>query len=164
MAAESHFVPVTVVGGPLSASVSSVALAPVVYVNVEYANTGTLVHTVVDQRGTAEGWSVTLSVSAFDYVGVTPNGADIAAGAYTIQTANGPVRVSGQAISGTGGPAIPTGSATGTLDEPIMVLVANDGLGAGVHNQIYSVVLIIPAGIQAGVYTAFVNATTSAAP
>lgn len=162
--AESPCVPLTVDGGSLTASVSSVTMTPVGFSSADQTNTGTMTLTLVDQRGTLEGWSVTLSASDFAYTGVASGAIDIPAGAFSIQSAGNPIYVRGQAINGANGPAVPSGGAVGPLDEPVVVLVANDGYGGGEYTQSYTVVLVIPGGSRAGTYTAVVDTITSAAP
>lgn len=160
----STCVALTVVGGALTASVTQISLAPVIYSESARTNSGSLVLTVTDQRGTADGWTVSLSVSDFAYSGPSPHGTAIDASSFSITVANGPVFVSGQAIDSTHGPLLPPDSTTGRLDIPNVVLEAESGFGAGVYAQTLEVSLVIPARSQAGSYTAVLYTVTSAAP
>ncbi len=160
----SACVELTVTGGSLTASIASAQLSPVAYSTTERSNTGVLVLTVTDQRGTADGWSVSLSVSDFTYSGVSPVAADIPAASFSITSAQGPTVVRGQVINPTDGPYVPSSGATGPLDETLVVLVAEPGAGAGEYQQSLNVTLVIPAESQSGTYTAVIQTTTSSAP
>jgi hypothetical protein len=159
----SSCVEMDVVGGSLTASIAGATLPAVTYSEAAHSNSGTLVLTVTDQRGTAEGWSVTLTMSDFVYSGESPIGANIPAGNFRVTAAGAPTATRGQAVSGSG-PIVPSTGATGPLDGELTVLTAPDGTGAGEYVQTLNVTLDIPARSQAGMYTAVVQTTTSSAP
>jgi hypothetical protein len=156
--------PLTVAAGSLTASVAAATLPPVNYSTAAQTTSGTLALTVTDQRGTADGWSVALSISDFAYSGPSPSGTAIPAGAFSVTAANAPSVVRGQPLDSIAGPAPPGSGATGPLDQPVVVLVAADGSGAGVYTQGIDVTLTIPANSQTGIYRAVLETVTSAAP
>ena len=156
----------------LSASTADLTFDAVAYSHAQQVSTGTLTLTARD-TGTAglgltnAGWSVTLLTSEFTYGGPY-SGAPIPAANLAIVTASPPTRVSGQAISPTGGPR--TTNVTGALnvarktlqaDGPTALLVYH---GIGTYSQAIDVSLIVPGQASAGTYTATLTVTTSAGP
>jgi hypothetical protein len=156
--------PLTVAADSLTASVAAATLPPVNYSTAAQTTSGTLALTVTDQRGTADGWSVALSISDFAYSGSSPTGTAIPAGAFSVTAANAPSVDRGQPVDPIGGPAQPGSGVMGPLDQPVVVLVAADGYGAGAYTQVIDVTLTIPANSQTGAYTAVLETVTSAAP
>jgi hypothetical protein len=155
---------VTVTAGNLTASVASATLAPVTYSDSPRTSAGVLTLSVSDRRGTFEGWSVSLSVSAFAYSGVSPTGTAIPASALAVTTANAPIVSFGQAVDPVSGPLVLSASATGPLDTPNVVLVAEPEFGAGQYTQTLDVALTIPAQSQVGTYMAVIEVVISAGP
>src|SRR5262249_22319321 len=144
--------------------IASAQLSPVTYSGTQRSNNGTLVLTVTDQRGTADGWTVTVTVSDFTYSGPSPVAANIPASSFSVTSAHTPTVTRGQTIDVTGGPYVPSSGATGSLDQTLVVLVAEEGAGAGEYQQTLDVTLVIPAQSQTGTYTAVIQTMTSAAP
>lgn len=160
--------------GALTASVADATFGPLAYSHAQQVRTGTLALTATD-TGTAglglinSGWNVTILASNFAYSG--PNGGTpIPASNLSITTAQPPVRVSGQAISPTGGPR--TTNVTGALNVARKTLQADGPTGTilltyygiGTYTQAINVSLVVPGQTRAGTYTATLTVTMSAGP
>jgi hypothetical protein len=163
----------------LSASVADLALGAVPYSHADRTTSGSLALTAQDTgrqecvllvcSTVNDGWNVTLRASDFAYSG-TNNGTAIPAANLVITTAHPPTRVSGQAISSTGGPR--TTGVTGTLDVTRKTLQADGpsgGLtptyyGIGTYRQVIDVGLTVPGRSRAGTYTTTLTVTMSAGP
>lgn len=160
--------------GALSASVADLTFGQITYSHAQQVQTGTLTLTATD-TGTAglglvnAGWNVTLLSSAFAYSG--PNaGTPIPAGNLSITTAGSPARISGQAISPTGGPR--TTNVTGALNVARKTLQADGPTGTtlltyygiGTYTQPIGVSLTVPGQTRAGTYSATLTVTISAGP
>jgi hypothetical protein len=148
--------------GPITASVSSASLTTLGYSNTASTSTGQIVIAINDRRGTLAGWSATITVSDFDYAGVSPAGSDIPNEQFAITAAAQPTVNSGQPI-GAGGPAAGP-NATGSLGVTRTVATARAGYGSGFYQQVLEVALTIPPYSQAGTYVATIVVATSAAP
>lgn len=157
--------------GALSASVADVTFGQITYSHAQQAQSGTLSLTATDTGflGTNSGWNVTLSSSAFAYSG--PNsGTPIPAANLAITTAHPPIRISGQAISPSGGPR--TTNVTGALNVARKTLQADGPTGTivltyygiGTYSQAIDVSLVVPGQSRAGTYTATLTVTMSAGP
>ncbi|MFN2418991.1 MAG: hypothetical protein ABR593_08725 [Candidatus Limnocylindria bacterium] len=116
---------------------------------------------------TNAGWNVTLLTSEFTYGGPY-NGEPIPAANLAIVTAYPPTRVSGQAISPTGGPrttnvtgALNTARKTLQADGPTALLAYH---GIGTYSQRTDVSLIVPGQASARTYTVTLTVTISAGP
>ncbi len=158
----------------LSASTADLAFDELAYSHAQQVSDGTLTLTASD-TGTAglgvtnAGWNVTLLASDFTYSG--PHSGDpIPAANIAIVTAHPPTRVSGQAISPTGGPR--TTGASGALDVARKTLQA-DGpsgvpsltyYGIGTYRQPIDLSLTIPGQAAAGTYTSTLTVTMAAGP
>jgi len=152
---------VSVIVGPLTASISDAVLPSVAYANGPQSNGGQLTLAVADQRGMAEGWAVSVSAGAFAYSGPSLAGSAIPASGFVLTGAGSLAVVSGQPI-GAGGPM--AGGGSGSLDQSRTVMVAQPGFGAGSYDQVLSVSLDIPPQSQVGTYTADLVVDTTAAP
>jgi hypothetical protein len=157
----------------LSASVDDLSLASGPYSHQDRVVTGSLGLTATDTGtlvGTTNaGWNVTIQSSSFAYSGPN-NGTPIPAANLAITAAHPPTRVSGQAISPTGGPR--TTNVTGSLATPRKTLQADgpSGLitltyyGIGTYRQMVDVSLLVPGRTRAGTYTATLVVTISQGP
>jgi hypothetical protein len=155
----------TVSAGVLSASVTNLTLANVIYSNSAQTTTGSMTLSADDSTGTAAGWHVTLQTSAFAYTGANA-GTSIPATEFAITSVAAPVLVSGQAVNATAatGPEIPPLSPLGTLDSARSVISATAAYGTGSYTQAIGVSLTIPAGSKIGTYTGTLTTTISAGP
>jgi hypothetical protein len=147
--------------GSMSASLSNATFNPLPYSNNAQVNSGQLVLTVTDPRGTAAGWSVSIVAGPFVYSGTAIGQSSIPAANFALTATGAPTTVSGQPI-GAGGPTA-TG-ATGALSTSRTIVVASTGFGSGTYNQIVNVNLTIPGTSKAGTYTSTMTVTTAAAP
>ena len=155
----------------LTASTVDLTLAAVDYSHVDQASVGSLTLEARDTGTTTcillicsttnDGWNVTVQASNFAYTG-TNNGAAIPAANLAVTQAHPPTRVSGDDISGTGGPR--TTNVTGSLDTPRKTLQANDGFGIGRYRQVIDVSLLVPGQTRAGTYTTTLTVTISSGP
>jgi len=153
----------------LSASVGDLTFSPVTYSHDAQTVTGTLTLTARDTGSclllicSNNGWHVTVQSSNFAYSG--PNlGSAIPAANFAISAARAPTRVSGDAISAQGGPRVPPGNATGTLDVARETLEAASGYGLGEYRQALDVSLVVPGQARAGTYRATLTVTIAAGP
>jgi hypothetical protein len=144
-----------------TASVSDLSLPAVAYSHsAARTSAGTLTLTATE---TADlGWNVTLQSGPLAYSGLY-GGTDIPAANLSVTGVAQPVRVSGQAVDPTGGPAA-AGGAAGPLDVPRKVVQALPGFGVGTYTQQIDVELTVPARARAGTYTAALTVTISAGP
>jgi len=149
--------------GVLSASVTDATLTPVTYSNTAGSSGGSLLLTVADGRGTAAGWSVSISSTAFDYTGSNTAGADIPATGFAIASTGAPAVSAGQPV-GTGGPTAQSSTGVGTLDTARVTIAASSGAGSGTYTQSLPVTLVIPAYSLVGTYVADLTVLTAAAP
>lgn len=155
----------------LTASTANLTLASIGYSHVDQTSLGSLTLEARDTGTTTcilficsttnDGWNVTLQASNFAYTG-TNNGAAIPAANLAVTQAHPPTRVSGDAISGTGGPR--TTNVTGSLDTPRKTLQADDGFGIGTYRQVIDVSLLVPGQARAGTYTTTLTVTISSGP
>jgi spore coat protein U-like protein len=153
----------TVIGGTRSASTANLNLGSVNYAHVDQTQTGTMSLTADDSSGTNLGWNVTIVSTDFLYSGAYV-GTDIPAANFALTSAANPTRNSGQGISGSNGPMVPTTSPVGTLDVSRKVLQANAGHGKGNYSQALGVSLVVPADSIAGTYTGTLTVTINAGP
>jgi hypothetical protein len=150
------------VPGPLTASIVSASLSPVIYSNEANTSSGQIVIMVNDRRGTLAGWSVTLSSSDFLYSGESTAGSGLPNNLLAITSASQPTGVTGQPI-GTGGPYANPG-APGNFGTTRTVVTADSGYGSGSYQQVLDISLSIPPYTQVGTYTATLIVATVAAP
>ena len=163
----------------LSASAADIVLGAVSYSHADQTSVGTITVTARDTgrqecilllcSTVNDGWNVTLRASDFSYSG--PNaGTAIPAASLVIAVAHPPTRVSGQSISGTGGPR--TTNATGALNVTRKTLQAqgpSGGLtptyyGIGTYQQALDLAMTVPGGSRAGSYTTTLTVTIAAGP
>lgn len=149
-------------GGQPTIGIDSVSLAPASYSPDEQYSPGQLGYIVDAETGTSDGWSVNVQASDFTYSG-TNDGTDIPAANLAITTANSPGHVSGDAVDVNAGPSVPEG-ATGSLDQPRTVLVADAGYGHGVYQQALDLVLTIPGDSKVGDYSGTITFTATTGP
>jgi len=148
--------------GPLSAAVLDGSLVPVDSSPSDQRDTGTLRLVVRDQRGTSEGWAVSIVASDFDYLGTSPLGRDIPSSGFRIVTVEPPLVVFGQP-RGENGPYT-TAISNVSLDTPRTVMWAAPGGGSGDYEQRIGVELDIPAGSQPGIYLTTLTLAYTSAP
>jgi hypothetical protein len=126
---------------------------------------------VDDATGTGAGWSVTETVSDFEYSGAY-GGTAIPAANFVITSVEAATSSNGQAIDITGTDLAPTGpqsgnittGVAGSLDVARTVLRAGATYGQGIYGQVINVSLTTPAESRAGVYTGTLTTTVTAAP
>jgi len=157
----------------LSASAANLTFGPLAYSHATQASAGIMTLTATDTGSlglglTNAGWNVTVLSSPFAYSGPY-NGTPIPAQNLAITAARVPSRISGQAISSTGGPR--TTGVTGTLDAARKTLQADgpSGIipthnGIGTYTQLIDVQLTIPGRASTGTYTATLTVTISTGP
>lgn len=109
--------------------------------------------TVDDSSGTRDGWSVTVSASAFVYDGDN-GGSNIPASAFSIAP---------QAVSSAPLGAVTSVGAGGSLGTAVNVLSATESVN-GVFIQPVAGTLTVPADSYVGTYTATLTTTFAAAP
>ncbi len=155
-----------VTGGDLTASIANATMSGVNYSHTAGSSTGTLVVSVNDERGTAEGWNVYLTASDFVENSDSPIAQNIPNSGFSITDAQDPAWVAGQAIvtgEDANGPYANAG-AEGVLNVTRTVLTADAATGSGQYTQDLDVSLVVPAMTQAGTYTSTVTVSTVAAP
>ena len=150
-------------GGQPTISITSASLAPASYSPVEQQSQGYLSYTIDAATGASEGWSVTVQSSDLVYSG-QHGGSDIPAANLAISSANQPSYLSGDPIDPSNGPFAPFGGATGSLDQPRTVLVANQDYGHGSYAQELDLVFTIPGDSKVGEYSGSITFTTVAGP
>lgn len=150
-------------GGQPTVTVDSINLAPASYSADEQASSGQLAYTIDAENGTAPGWSVSVQSGDLVYSG-DHDGTNIPAANLAVSAASAPGHISGNAIDPGNGPFAPAGGATGSLDQPRTVLVANAGYGDGVYNQNLDLVFTIPGGSKPGNYSGTITFTVATGP
>jgi hypothetical protein len=81
-----------------------------------------------------------------------------------IAQAAAPILTVGEQVDSTGGPKVPSGGGTGTLDQPRTVLDASAGFGAGTYTQQLGVTMTIPGQSRVGTYTGTFTTTIASGP
>ena len=147
----------------LTASLTSVSLAGLIYSHQPQTSSGTATLTAADDTGTNLGWSVTVQSSNLAYTGVS-GGTAIPAANLSLSAADAPVMSTGQAVDAAGGPRVPDVSPVGTLDVPRKLLQAAAGYGNGAYTQQVGLSLTVPGTSAEGSYTATLTTTISTGP
>ncbi|CAN5674136.1 hypothetical protein BH09CHL1_BH09CHL1_06530 [soil metagenome] len=153
---------VTIEVNPLTAAINSAVFTPVEYSQAETINSAEIVMTVTDERGTGEGWSISMRSSALAYDGTSAVGTAIPAGNLSIVSIDDPDLLFGEPV-GAGGPNANTGG-IGTMDQSRAVITAAPGYGTGSYSSTIGITILIPAASQTGTYTATVEILIAAAP
>jgi hypothetical protein len=150
-------------GGQPTVTIDAVSLTAASYSTDEQYSPGQLGYTINAESGTAPGWSVSVQAGDLIYSG-EHGGANIPAANLSVSAATAPGYVSGDPIDPANGPFAPVGGATGPLDQPRTVLVANSGYGDGSYNQNLNLSLAIPGGASPGSYSGTITFTVVAGP
>jgi len=153
----------SVVGGLRTAKTTDYTMPAATYSHIDQTQAGTLVLTADDSSGTNLGWNVTVQASNFVYSG-TNNGINIPAANLSLTSASDATKVTGQGVSTSNGPKVPTASPLGTLDVQRKVLQANAGFGRGNYTQALGVSLTIPATSAVGTYTSTLTVSINVGP
>lgn len=147
-------VQITLLGGELAISVPASATAsgpvtPLAAIEVELGET-----TLTDTRGSLLGWNVT--ATATDLAGVGDiEGATVAKTQMTLATGT-VAAVGGSALAG-----VSAGGGGQFGEVPVAVALAALGAGGGSYSYNPTVVVTVPNGAQAGVYTTTITQTAS---
>lgn len=151
---------VTIGSGSFTTSLSASDFANLPYsLNDQYARGGSIVLTVNDQRGTAEGWTVTITLT--DFVGDRRPELVIPAKNLEIQSATISVAVDGTQ------PVVESQMPFSTSEEPgapQLVWTANPGYGQGGYHLTMTGDLLIPGRTQAQTYTSTGTVNVVTAP
>ncbi len=161
--AESTIITQILTGGdPPAVTINAASMEPASYATEDQVSQGSLSLTVSAASGTAPGWEVSVEATDLDYEGAL-DGSAISAANFAVASANAPVHIEGQAIDGDEGPFVPAG-ATGSLDQPRTVLVANADHGEGIYTQDLDLALTIPGLSRAGSYSGTLIVSISTGP
>lgn len=154
----------TVNAGTRTASIADVTLGAVNYSHSAQSNTGTLVLTVDDSSGSGAGWNVTVQTAAFVYSG-SFGGTNIPAANLSLTSASAATSTAGEAVSGTGGPRVPTSLVPPVaLDTARETIEADATYGEGTYTQDLGISLAIPAQSRVGTYTGTLTVTANVGP
>lgn len=151
---------VTIGSGSFSTSLSASDFANLPYsLEEQRALGGSIVLTVNDQRGTAEGWTVTVTLT--DFIGETRPDQFIPARNLEITSATITVAATGsQPVTETEMP-FTTSEVPG---QPQLIWTANPGYGQGAYHLNLTADLIIPGRTQAQTYTSIGTVNVVTAP
>jgi hypothetical protein len=153
----------TATPGSRTASVADLTLPSIPYSNTAGQRSGIMSLTASDATSSGAGWHVTVQSSALVYSG-GHGGADISPDHLAITQEAAPILTVGEPVDAIGGPKVPSGGGSGTLDQPRSVLDAVAGFGAGTYTQQLGVTLTIPGLSRAGTYTGTLTTTIFTGP
>ena len=141
--------------GALTASIADATFEKVDFKFDDQNNPGALTLTVKDERGTFEGWNVT--IQAGDFKG---EDAIIPASGYIATTFNAPTpKIENASID-----SLATGTDGSALDSATMALSAPAGHGSGEYTQSIDTTLTIPGQTPAGTYVSELTVSIASGP
>ena len=149
----------SVTGEGRSASVSGASLGGVGYSHDDQTTDGTISLVIDDSTASLDGWNVTMQAGDF-----VAGERSIPASNLVITNAQAPVHVEGASIDEAGGPIVPQGGGTGSLNSARKVLQANADYGTGTYQQDLDVQLTVPGQTPAGEYVSTLTVDITAGP